>query len=221
MREEKQHEDVKTLVVIDDGFGDGEGNDRLIQGTILRCVDGKWSAKDGTDFPPGTKLIALGTACALQHWKDGLPVETIVRQKGKPLPDLDELNEKIPQKKWEKYNGEPRPPWCRQHIAYLIDPGDASIYTFINSTVGAAIAVSKLKDRVQWMRKLRGAAVVPLVKLDAKTMKTKHGQKLRPEFTVVEWRDFSGPTNALPDLSGNPIEPPSLKEELNDSVDNI
>jgi hypothetical protein len=221
MREEKQEETKNLLVVIDDGFGDGEANNRLIQGTILRCVDGQWSTKDGTNFPPGTTLIALGTAGALQHWKDGLPVETIVREKGKPLPDLDELNAEIPQKKWEKYNNEPRPPWVRQHIAYLIDPGDASIYTYINSTVGAAIAVSRLKDRVQWMRKLRGAAVVPVVKLDSKPMKTQHGQKLRPEFTVMEWRDFSGPANALPDLSGNPIEPPSLKEELNDSVDDI
>jgi len=62
-----------------------------------------------------------------QHWKDGTPVQTIVKQPGKPLPDVMELNNAIPQEEWEDgLDGEPRPPWVKQHVAYLINPVDAS-----------------------------------------------------------------------------------------------
>ena len=59
-------------------------------------------------------------------------------------------------------DGKPKGPWVLSHIVYLLNSVDASIFTFINSTIGAAIAVDRLKDRVKWMRQLRGEAVVPV-----------------------------------------------------------
>ena len=184
------NEQTNLIPVTDDGFNDSAGDEqRLIQGSILRCVDGHWADGDGVAFPPETKLLALATAMALQHWKDKLPIETILKKPGEPLPDLDELNAKIPKKQWELgLDKKPRPPWVRQHIVYLLNPADAGLFTFINSTVGASIAVDRLKTKVQWMRALRGANVVPVVQLDSKPMKTKLGQKLRPEFIIVEWQ---------------------------------
>jgi hypothetical protein len=220
----------------DDGFSDSAGADRIIQGSIVRCVDGHWSDRDGISFPSETKMLALATAMALQHWKDQVPIETIVKQPNQPLPDVDEFNAKTPKAEWEAgLNGEPRPPWVRQHIVYLLDPTDAALFTFINGTVGAQIAVDRLKDKVVWMRQLRGSNVVPLIKLDSKPMKTRFGQKMRPEFTILEWRQFGG--GGLKDVSpariesrptGQPhpddcaglagVEPVSIEEEMNDRI---
>jgi len=155
---------------------------RVIQGVILKCVDGRWQDKDGLT-PPDT-LLAMGTA----RWQ---PVDTIVETADQPLPDVDDLNAKIPIKEWEKgLDGKPRPPWQVQYVVYLIDPVSGSTWTFINGTVGARIAYERLTDKFRWMRRLRGDNIAPVVKLDSRPMKTSFGQKMRPEFTVLEWRDL-------------------------------
>ena len=45
---------------------------RVIQGVILKCVDGRWEDRDG--LPPPDTLMAIGTARCLQRWKDQQPV---------------------------------------------------------------------------------------------------------------------------------------------------
>ena len=167
--------------------------DRIIQGEILRCVDGHWSLRDGTVVAPDTLLLAIATNEALQHWRDQYGRRRHPQAAGRALPDVDELNAQIPRSEWEEgLDGQPRPPWQHVYIAYLVNTDDASLYTFINSTVGARIAVERLQDKVRWMRTLRGAQVAPVVRLDAKPMKTGFGQKMRPEFTIVEWREIGG-----------------------------
>jgi hypothetical protein len=162
---------------------------RIIQGVILRCVDGHWSDRDG--LTPPAELLAMGTTTALQCWQDGTPTDTIVERPGEPLPDVNELNAKIPEAEWEEgIDGKPRPPWVMQFVVYLIDPHTGETYTFINSTTGARIAHERLEDKFKWMRALRGCNVVSVVKLDSRPMQTKFGQKLRPEFTVIEWREL-------------------------------
>jgi hypothetical protein len=127
-------ENLPAVVVDHDGFDDTGADDRLIQGTIIRCVDGVWSAKDETSFSKETRLIVLNTSEALQRWENQRPVETIIKKPGQRLPDLDELNAKIPKRRWEKgLDGQPRAPWVKQNIAYLLDPKDASVFTFINT----------------------------------------------------------------------------------------
>ena len=49
--------------------------DRIIQGKILRCVDGHWSLRDGTVVAPDTLLLAIATNEALQRWRDQTVVE--------------------------------------------------------------------------------------------------------------------------------------------------
>lgn len=216
-------------IITDDGFGDPDVDaERIIQGTIIRCIDGQWTDADGTAFGPDTMMLALGTTMCLQRWENQKPVKTIRKISNEPLPDVDELNAKIPKEDWELgLNDEPRPPWVRQHVVYLINPDLAALYTYINSTVGASIAVDRLKSKVMWMRQLRGAHVVPLVKLDSKPMKTRFGKKLRPEFTILEWRQLGrvGEANQAqiahqPDGKDGlqPVEPASVQEELNDEI---
>jgi hypothetical protein len=221
------NEDTKTnnqLAIISsdsDDFGDTDADQRLVQGSIVKFNDNVWSAKDGTDISSKTPLLALSTKTALQRWHQQMPVETIVKRGNEELPDVDELNEQIPESEWEKgIDGAPRPPWVKNRIVYLLDPKDASLFTFISGTVGARIAVDRLQDRVRWMRGLRGTRVVPLVTLGAKTMKTKFGQKMRPEFKIIDWRDLGGVQTTTPAIEhiGKSVEPPSLKEELNDEI---
>ena len=205
-----------------DGFDDTNIDDHLIQGTIVRCVDGIWSAKDEASFSKETRLIVLKSAEALQRWENQRPVETIPKHHGEALPDLDELNAKIPKKRWEKgLDGEPREPWVHQYIVYLLNPKDASVFTFINSTMGARVAVERLRGKVKMMRALRGEKVCPIVELSAKPMKTGFGLKQRPDFVIHDWCNLGGPrATSAPALEhvGEPVKPVSTKEELDDEI---
>jgi hypothetical protein len=218
------------VVLTDDGFDEGGSHDRLIQGSIGRCVDGRWTI-DGIQ-PAGDKcFIGLGTAEAVQCWRDEMPIETIVKKAGMPLPDIAELNAKIPRSQWEDGLNGQRPPWVRSFIAYFLDPADGSIWTYINSTVGARIAVQRLRESVHWMRQLRGERVVPVVALASRPMKTKFGQKLRPEFVIKGWRDLGSGRSTAPQQLVNqdletspvdhirqPVDEPSNAEILDDKV---
>jgi hypothetical protein len=212
------NDETKNLPMsIDNGFDAVDHNsDRIIRGNIARCVDGKWTDKDGTKIPADTKLLAWATTEALQLWRNKLPVETIIKQPGEPLPDVDELNSDIPQAEWEMGLNGPRPPWVKQHVVYLLNPTDGGELTFISSTTGAAIAVEQLRDKVRNMRMLRGGQVVPVVELGSKSMTTRFGTRLRPEFIITQWRNLGGPATA-PALNheiGSLIEEPTLAEEM-------
>jgi len=118
-------------------------------------------------------------------------------------------------------DGKPRAPWVLQHVVYLLDPRSAESFTFLNSTWGARIAVDRLADRMENMRKLRGGNPHPVVKLESRKMKTKFGEKPRPEFTITKWVDMpgGGDIRAIehkPDIKA--IAPPTVSEELNDEI---
>jgi hypothetical protein len=216
------NDDTKNLpITIDNGFDAADrSSDRIIRGTIVRCVDGNWSDADGAKVPAGTQLLAWAMTEALQLWRNKLPVEAIIKQPGTSLPDIDELNSDIPREQWELGLNGPRPPWVKQHIVYLLNPIDGSELTFISSTTGAAIATERLHDRVRNMRMLRGSQVVPLVELGNAPMPTKFGTKLRPDFVIVEWRNLGGPAipAQAPALIGTKVDEPTYEEVLNDSI---
>jgi hypothetical protein len=163
-------------------------------------------------------MVVIGTDRVLRCWgADNDLLDYVVEQPGEPLPDVEDLNSQIPETEWSTgLNGEPRPPWERCVRAFLLDPETASVYTFINSTVGARIAVERLEDRTKWMRTLRGADVVPIVKLDSRPMKTNFGKQMRPEFTVTEWREFSA-KHAFPQIEHQEAEGEALRGRLQDA----
>src|SRR5262245_32153350 len=105
--------------------------ERLIHGSLLKCVDGRWSTQDVPEMT-GHQLRALMTTKAIQRWQLKEPVDTVV-DAGTGLPDIDELNAEIPRAEWEAgLDGQPRPSWQQQYVVYLLDASDASIYTFAN-----------------------------------------------------------------------------------------
>jgi hypothetical protein len=201
----------------DDGWNDTDASDRVIQGDLLKCVDGNWTV-NGAAAPK--QLLALATITVLQLWKSQTPVRTLVKGRDNPWPNLDDLNAEIPQEEWEVgLDGNLRPPWQRQFIVYLLDPDTAANYTFANGTAGARNAVQDLKDAIKWQRALRGDRVVPLVELSKKPMKTKFGTKQRPHFQVVEWRNldlgFSPGSSSQQQL---PPPPNGNGGDLNDQI---
>jgi hypothetical protein len=213
--------------VAGDGFDDGdESSARIIRGVILSCTDGQWSAKDGTEFSPDHQFIAMATAQAIQRWENEQVIEVIRKIPGQSLPSVDVLNSEVPQSEWEDGINGPRAPYQHVHIVYLLDPTDASIFTVINATVGMRMCYERLSERVKWMRSLRGDRIFPVVRLDKKPMTTRFGTKLRPELTVVAWRDLGGSDGggepigkppATPAI-GKPVEPVTTEEALNDKL---
>jgi hypothetical protein len=77
---------------------------RTIRGTIIRCVDGRWSDRDGVAFPDNTLMLAIGTTMVLQHWKSEELLEEVPHE-GKTVPELKArikaLNAAIPQEQWD------------------------------------------------------------------------------------------------------------------------
>jgi hypothetical protein len=206
--------------VVDDGFNKSNQEDRLIRGIIVRCVDGLWKDSDNNPIPSESRWVAWAASECLRQWKNKLPVKTLVKKPGIPLPDLDELNTEIPQREWETgIDGKPRPPWVRQRIVYLLNTESGAELTFISGTTGAAIATEALRNKTANMRMLRGARVMPIVTLSNKLMQTNFGSRLRPEFQIEEWRELGAPSPAIANTEvGKKIAPPSLREEMNDEV---
>src|SRR6516165_6111102 len=206
----------------DDGFDDNDNSDRLLQGTRAACVDGEWTrASDGTEIPPDKRFLCLGTAEGLQHWEDGKLIKEIKKRPNEALPDVDELNAKIPKDTWEDGINGPRPPWSHVFAVYLLDLDDGSILTHINSTAGAAKATRELKNQVKWKRALLGGRkVLPIVTL-GKQLVSRQFKKMGPAFVVIPdgWRDLG---SALPEQTApRQLEDQTEKETLNDSVADI
>jgi hypothetical protein len=171
-------------------------SERLVHGALMKCVDGRWSS-DGRDYT-GATMIALHTVRAVQHWRDGRPIETISEDHCE-LPDIKELNAAVPQDEWETgLDGKPRPPWRLQYATYLLDPSTASLYTHANSTFGAKRAWEHLHNAICCKRVLcRGQIVYPVVRLDSAPM----FKKIRPAYEIAtEWVNLDGGAPSTPVL---------------------
>jgi hypothetical protein len=219
MNDESQVVSVTAI----DSFSEDGGSDRLLQGSRVACVDGVWTfAKDGTVIPKDKRFLVLE---AQQHWENGQLVEERIRKPNAAfLETIDELNAQIPQDRWEEGLNGPRPPWSLVFAVYLLDLTDGAIYTAMNSTTGMAAATRELKEKVKWIRALRGQTVNPIVTLGSQ-LHSKKWKKLRPSFDPVEWRNLgtTSQSPALPAphanaLPGVKVEEPSLSEEMNDEL---
>ena len=104
--------------------------------------------------------------------------------------------------------------------------------TFPTGTTGGRIAIRELRDKLVWMRRLRGPNVYAVVLLSDTFMKTQWGGRQRPHFKIVHWISLgseSGQVEALPpppspqttsqsDLPLNEVKEPSLAEEMDDEI---
>jgi hypothetical protein len=223
-----------------EGWEDGvEGDDRpegagIIQGVLIKFTnEAAWETRDGDVIDSDLELIAVDITRVVQKWCDGKPEETIILEPGQKFPDIEEMNEKIPRDEWaEGPDGQLRGPWQAQHILYLLDPATMDKFSFPTGTTGGKIAIGDLRDKILWMRRTRGSNVYAVVTLSDTHMKTRFGGRQRPHFKIVKWTRLGGgeggEVQALPPPTPTPapataseVQEPSLKEDLNDSVDNI
>jgi hypothetical protein len=180
------------VVPFDDGFNNDDNakdQDHRLRGFYLKWNDQTgWRDSDGLAPPP--IMLVFGITEFLQRWKNNVPEKILT----KPLPDPDELNQKIPVAEWEMgLDGKPRPPWEHTVGVCFINLATGQKYLYSAATSGAHIAYDNLKDAVLTMRALRGSRVLPLVKLSQRLFKTKFGMKTRPDLEIIDWKQPGSP----------------------------
>jgi hypothetical protein len=164
-----------------------EGGARVLRGDLLKFSDGHWLVgREGLPVDKERKLVAVGCAAAWVRWAGGKPDKYIVRQPGVPFPEREELGD-LEESAWEPGpDDKPRDPWQTTRFVHLVDPHDASAYTFSTTSWGGRGAVIDLADAIQRYRSARPGAS-PVVMLEAAPMKTKFGTKRKPVFKIVDW----------------------------------
>ena len=192
----------------------------VIVGTVLKFSnEAEWVTRDEEKLPADRELIATDIVRVVQKWIDQVPVETRVLEPGEKFPDLEALNEAAPKDEWTEGPNGLRGPWQAQYVVHLLDPKTMDRFSFATGTVGGGIAVRDLRDKVIWMRRVRGQNVFAVVTLCDRHMKTRFGGRQRPHFVVVRWIALGGDNaNALPAPALREVEAPSLKEEMGDEV---
>lgn len=191
-----------------DGLDDLGDDGRLIKGNIV-----KFNSMDGASPWKGADVareyIVVGAMTVAQKWAGQKPTETHIKTPTEPLPDIDRLNDEIPQSEWETgLDGKPRPPWQRAAILYLLEPRTATALTFVSGSVGGFIGTDEVKRSTAMMRRLRkNDGLSPIVKLSQAQMKTRFGARSRPKFEIVGWTgDDTAPaleTSARPQLEAS------------------
>jgi hypothetical protein len=196
------------------------------KGEVLKFTH-TWTTRDGAPLQVGNPLLVLFPTGAvegfrmLRKWQPS-PIKTIVRQPGAELPDPDDLNAQIPREQWEQgLDGNPRPPWSKYFILYLLDTSTASLFTYVNCTIGCRLLVTRIEERTQWARALYGDDVLPMVKLTDRPFPTRYGERRAPELQVLGFRRFTGGGLRIVDQSAQGLEEvqlPPIKETLRDEV---
>jgi hypothetical protein len=201
---------------------------RIIEGDIPKFDGAKqppWMFKDGSPFPTGPEYLVLRTLRAVQCFKCQECLDTIIEKPGETLPDVDELNAKIPQTDWELWQGKPRAPWSLQYVIYLLRVPDAAVFTIINGTTGLKIAYDRLQKRVRTLQSFTAPDAMVFVSLGTAPMKTQFGMRIRPEFVFVRAWSPSGAqightsTRAIEDKNAaKKVEPKTISAEMNDTI---
>jgi hypothetical protein len=215
-----------------------EGQERsegagLIQGVLLKFSNSAtWITRDDDAIEPTLELVAVEVLRVVQKWCDGKPVETKILGPGEKFPDIEAMNEAIPRDEWvEGPTGDLRGPWQSQHILYLVDLQTMEKYTIALGTVGGRRAIGELRDKIVWMRRVRGPNVYPVVTLSDTFMPTRCGGRQRPDFKIVRWVRLGGeggegvnvealppPSTPAPAVTLAPVQEPSIEEDFDDEL---
>ena len=128
----------------DDGWSDTavEIQSQVLRGKLLKFADWRWTkGTEGDEVEEGTQLVAIGTAAAWVKWTGGKPVQYVLRQPGKMLPDRDEFGDHD-EFLWELTpDNRPRDPWQNTRFVYFLDPISMEMLTFSTSSGGGRSAV--------------------------------------------------------------------------------
>jgi hypothetical protein len=211
-----------------DGYDD-TGDPSSSRGTRYVKFDGGtatiWFLREtGAPMLPLSPYYAPDIWEELLKWVEKQRADRIRKEPGKELPDVDTLNASCPKNEWAAdFNGVLQGPWRHTYNVGLVDISTGSRFIVSNSTIGMRVAFEDLRERVQFMRKLRGR-VIPVVELASVQMKTRFGLKLRPDFKILDWRSFDGSAAqaiagpAGGQLPGSAVAEPTASEIIDDSL---
>jgi hypothetical protein len=172
----------------DGGFDDGFSGRFTPRGITTKWIAQKgWHDRDGLPVPLLMLLLSIDTLLISWH-----PVHDEIR--AKPLPDVGLLNSAIPTSELRMgLDGKLEPKWKFNYEFRLVDLQTGKLYVFINSTWGAQLCYDSIREAVCVARMLRGAKVLPMVRLEARPMPTTHNRDgLRPHLEPTgDWRELA------------------------------
>jgi hypothetical protein len=194
--------------------GEQERAGQIIQGSRVKFTnEATWETDDETEIARDREFIAVDVARVVQRWHDQKPAETIILAPHQKFPDIRKLNEAVPREEWvEGPDGNLRGPWQAQHILYLLDPLTMDKLTWPTGTIGGAIAIRELTDKVKWMRRFRGENVYAVVTLSDVFMNTRFGGRQRPHLEVKRFVNYGSGGGGKPRAVTGPTpvaDPPS------------
>jgi hypothetical protein len=178
-----------------------------------------WQRRDGGTLSLDDPMLVMGTARFSRNW--GPPIETIVHRSGVTPPDLAELNAAIPRSAWPSFGGQQVEPWRKYYLVFLLRITDATLFHYYSAAISARLMIRSIEERVELMQMLRGASVLPLVKLADRPFTTQFGERRAPELGVIGWRQLGAGAPQIADQSAGglqAVEPLQLAELLQDEV---
>ena len=221
MNNEDERKTLNALTPVD-GFSDtGDTTASPIRGIGFRFKEGKIGEEYiaySEPFPVANRIFAaIDKTDGWQKLAEGAPPEYLMRKPGEPRPPRPPVDEKD----WPiDLNGKPEHPWKLTQYLYLLDTATGEVSTFWSNTTGGKIAFRDLSDQVNLMRDMNpGKTPVALIALDRTLFQTGFGgKKAKPYFKIIGYKlrsEISGTQNLLTDETK---APPSLAEEMNDSL---
>ncbi len=181
----------------DDGFAAAAASAErhLIKGDIAKFVDGLWSISKAP-IPKGAQFVPVKMIMAWVKWENQKPVDYVFPRANGLLPSRESLGD-TDETEWEMgLDGEPKDPWQNTRVIHAVNTKTAETITITNSTVGMRIAFEALAEAVATMRTAHPHAL-PVIELSSASMKTQRGQKLRPHFRIVGWKQGGNPEEEI------------------------
>jgi hypothetical protein len=195
----KQPIELDSIDDFDDTITGGDGSGQsggafLPDGVRVKFTrTERWEDNNGNDIT-GKVALHLDTIRTEVRWgKDGKPVgPPRVLGPGEQYRDVEAVNETIPKDEWlpgfEK--GQLRGPVQNQNVVVFGNLATMERYVWPSPvmTVGSAIAVRELNDRVKRMRQFRGGRVFAKVRFSRCLFPTRYNrEQQRPHLEIVGW----------------------------------
>ena len=174
--------------------GDNPRPSRTMQGdAILKFVSPTWSV---SGIPQnGREFLVYGKSFSVVRWgNDQRLIYAAPLVRGEPTPNIDEMNKGVPVDEWRIAFGKPQPPYELQRCLELLDPESMERLSWPHNVAvsGSSIACDQLKRKIGIVRRLYGADLYPIVRLDQAPMTTREfGIRQRPDLPVVRWARLS------------------------------
>ena len=212
---------------VDEDFGSaasGRNNLRYARFRLGKYLVGRQTE----ELPIGTEAVVVRIATGLICLKKGEKPQRIVKEPGKQLPELAELNGTDESSSDIGLNGRRLPPWseCSDVLMVRRDTDEALIFSTHSAT--GRYAVANLDRAVIRQGRIAGKPMRPIVRLEVGIYEGAASECDVPKFTIVEWLPAEevpaiaySPESVeveIPRLAAMPDELSALKDRLDEKL---